>query len=355
LIDAVNARRALVGSCGPASIARNSLERARICGIPELQEETLAEQTSEVSHRAKELRDEIKFHPADAVCTALLKEADKFPFVAGWALARLVAWALFDQQESKFIPKGERKNKASRRPFSPRYAYKAGQLWLWRHVRNFFQSNKGSERFRENREITRDAAFALELYFETDEVKKNISNSGSTLSSLHNDKRRRLELMFVYHVMDFLVRANLSGRADVCKAKIALYFAEKIEPMGVQWTHRRIERAWNLYRAAAPYIYVFYSLLYGDDDDAGAFPQEEKITEEDWLSRIARVAERSALEERLGRAAFAADVLATSSSTHDVRVRDFKGVARVRPSLREFDAVEVAIIDSFDDKAVILN
>lgn len=313
----------------------------------------MVEQTSEISHRAKELRDEVKFHPADAVRTALLKEADKFPFIAGWALARLVAWALFDQQESKRIPKGERENKASRRPFRPRYAYKAGQLWLWRHVRNFFQSNKGSERFRENREITREAALALELYFETDEVMKNLGTSGRSLSSLHNEKCRRLELMFVYHVMDFLVRADLSGKADVCKAKIARFFVEKFEPMGVQWAHRPIERAWDLYRAAAPYIYVFYPLLYADDDDAGAFPQEKKITEEDWLSRIARVAERSTLEECLGRAAFAADVLATSSSTRDVRVRDFKGVARVRPSLREFDAVELAIIDSFDDKGPI--
>jgi hypothetical protein len=57
--------------------------------------------------------------------------------------------------------------------------------------------------------------------------------------------------MFVFHVMDFLIRASLSGRDDVCKVKIARFFAEKIEPMEEQLSASSIEKVWNRYRAAA--------------------------------------------------------------------------------------------------------
>jgi hypothetical protein len=33
--------------------------------------------------------------------------------------------------------------------------------------------------------------------------------------------------MFVFHVMDFLIRARLSGRDDVCKVMIARFFCRK--------------------------------------------------------------------------------------------------------------------------------
>jgi hypothetical protein len=45
----------------------------------------------------------IKFRPANTIRAALLKEGAEFPLIAGWALSRLVAWALFDQHDSKRI------------------------------------------------------------------------------------------------------------------------------------------------------------------------------------------------------------------------------------------------------------
>lgn len=155
--------------------------------------------------------------------------------------------------------------------------------------------------------------------------------------------------MFVFHVMDFLIRASLSGREDVCKVKIARFFAEKIEPMGEQLSASKIEKAWNRYRAAAPYIYAFYPRLYCQQGD---FAKAKKISEQDWISRIAQLDTKSTLEECLGHAAFAADVLA-KTGTRDVRTRDFQAVPRQEPLLRDFNADEQTIINSYNDKAAI--
>jgi len=122
----------------------------------------------------------------------------------------LLAWALFDQRESQRIPKEEREDRAATRPFRPRYAYKAGQLYLWYHLDYFYRTYEISPYFR--RMTVDEAVPTLALYFETAHVKKELSHRGKTLSSLHNDKSRCRDLTFVYHIMDFLVRATLSGR-----------------------------------------------------------------------------------------------------------------------------------------------
>ncbi len=84
-----------------------------------------------------------------------------------------------------------------------------------------------------------------------------------------------------------------------CKVKIARYFAEKLEPMGEQLSASSIEKAWNRYRAAAPYIYAFYSSLYCAENQQDSFAEAKKITEEDWIGRIAQLATKSTLEECL--------------------------------------------------------
>jgi hypothetical protein len=121
--------------------------------------------------------------------------------------------------------------------------------------------------------------------------------------------------------------------------KVARFFAEKIEPMGEQLGNSKIEKVWNQYRAAAPYVYAFYPRLYCVDRQEGTVAKAKRITEEDWVGRIAQLATKSTLEECLGHAAFAADVLA-KTGTRDVRKRDFKEVPRQEPLLREFDAIE---------------
>jgi arylsulfatase A-like enzyme len=130
----------------------------------------MAEKSSEIPHVVEEIRARVKFRPATAIRVALLKESAEFPFLAGWALARLLAWALFDQHESHRIPEDERENRTAYRPFRPRYAYKAGQLYLWYHLEYFYQNNEASPHFR--RMTVDEAAAALALYFETAHVKK---------------------------------------------------------------------------------------------------------------------------------------------------------------------------------------
>jgi hypothetical protein len=122
--------------------------------------------------------------------------------------------------------------------------------------------------------------------------------------------------------------------------------------MEEQLSASSIEKVWNRYRAAAPYIYAFYPRLYCADSHQSAFPEAQKITEEVWISRIAQLDTKLTLEECLGHAAFAADVLA-KTGTRDVRTRDFQAVPRKEPLLREFNADEQTIIKSFDDKSPI--
>jgi hypothetical protein len=310
---------------------------------------SLIENTPEIPRQVGQIRRPMKFSTRESIRVALLETNTDLPLTAGWALSRLVAWALFDQHESKRIPKQHRKTRAAKRLFIPTYAYKAGQLYLLYHAAPFFRKYEETARCRKR---ASEESAAMKMFFKTGQITKNFGLRGRTLSSLHNDKKRRRDLMFVYHVMNFLVRARLFDREDVCKVKIARFFAEKIEPMGEQLSASKIEKAWNRYRAAAPYIYVFYPLLYGGDDNEGALSQGKKIGDEDWINQVAQFAERSALEKHLGDAAFAADVLA-GTSTRDVRTRDFKGVVRKQPLLRAFDADEQTIIKSFDDKAPI--
>ncbi len=310
----------------------------------------MAEKSSEIPPEFEEIRARVKFGPASAIRVALLKESAEFPFLAGWALARLLAWALFDQHESQRVPEEEREDRAACRPFRPRYAYKAGQLYLWYYLDYFYRTYETSPYFR--RMTTDEAVVALAWYFETAHVKKEITHRGKTLSSLHNDKSTRRDLLFVYHVMDFLVRATLSGREDLCKVERARHFAEKSEPMDEHLSASGVEKAWNRYRDAAPYIYAFYPKLYFVDSQAGSFAETKKISEEDWISRIALLAERSTLEECLGHAAFAADVL-VKTTTRVVRDNDFETVARKEPVWRDFDAAELFLINTFTKTAPI--
>jgi hypothetical protein len=141
----------------------------------------MAENSSQIPHEVEEIRAQVKFRPAEAIRVALLKESAEFPFLAGWALARLLAWALFDQHESHRIPEEEREDRTAYRPFRPRYAYKAGQLYLWYHLDYFYRTYEISPYFR--RMTVDEAVAALALYFETAHVKKEVTHRGKTFSS----------------------------------------------------------------------------------------------------------------------------------------------------------------------------
>ena len=306
----------------------------------------MTQTTPQIPRHVAEIRRLIQFGPSKSVRLALLEPNTELPLITGWALARLVAWVLFDQQESKRTSKDKRKGKAANRAFKPLYAYKAGQLYLLYHADCYFRKYEKKAQFRKI--SIEEAASAINMYFETGQIRKNFGHRGKTLSALHNDKYRRRDLMFVYQIVDFLVRAKLAGREDICKVKIALFFARKIKPMGVKLGKTSVEKVWNKYRTVAPYIYALYPTLYFNDGQELPLTEMKKITEEDWISCIAKLAEKSTLEECLGHAAFAIDVVAETGA-RDVRIKDFEQVPRVEPLLREFNANEQRIIESYDD------
>jgi GR25 family glycosyltransferase involved in LPS biosynthesis len=124
-----------------------------------------------------QIRRPMKFSTRESIRVALSETNTDLPLTAGWALSRLVAWALFDQHESKRIPKQHRKTRAAKRLFIPTYAYKAGQLYLLYHAAPFFR--KETARFRK----------LIKMFFETGQITKNFGLRGRTLSSLHNDKK----------------------------------------------------------------------------------------------------------------------------------------------------------------------
>jgi hypothetical protein len=109
---------------------------------------SLTESAPEIPRHVRQIRRLIKFGPRNSIWVALLATNAELPLISGWALSRLVAWALFDQHESKRIPKQRRKTGAAKRPFKPTYAYKAGQLYLLYHADRFFRKYEETARFR---------------------------------------------------------------------------------------------------------------------------------------------------------------------------------------------------------------
>jgi len=185
---------------------------------------------------------------------------------------------------------------------------------------------------------------AFSMFRETGEKKASFGLGGRTLSKLHNDTHKRQELRVVYQVMDFLVRATLAGRDDLCTVVLARYFTTKIEHL----SQSTVEKIWDRYRTAAPYINAFYPRLYPAANGQGA--QAAIKTDVDWISCITQLLRKLTLDECFGQAAFAADALARTG-TRDVRIEDFKDVPRVSPPARPFDADEEKIIkDYYDDK-----
>jgi hypothetical protein len=284
----------------------------------------------------------LEFQPRSAVLVLLeLKIAEDWPLIRGWALSRLIAWAFFDQQESK------REDGIAERPFKPNYAYKAGQLYLLYRGDRLWRDCEPSSVF--SKPSSEKLRTALHLFLRTGEKREGFSLGGQPLSTLH--RRAHRDLTIVYSVMDFLLRAyHLYRKRDLCQVDIARYFVEKFEPTTEHLSKRSIQGIWNHYRDAAPYIYGFYPAMYPAEAADSALAQSEIKTDAEWISRITQLAESSSLNDFLGHAAFAVNVLA-GTDTRIVRIDDFDGVPLATPSLRKFDADEEAIIKSYDPKS----
>jgi hypothetical protein len=186
--------------------------------------------------------------------------------------------------------------------------------------------------------------FAITMMILTSQKKKSLGAGGFTLAGLYKQKEVRRELRIVYDITNFLVRMHLAERRELCTAKIARKFVEKSQPREGPISESKIEKIWNRYRAVAPFIFAFYPEFYSPDP-VTAKPTIE--SEEDWIRCVARLADKSILDERFGYAAFVADLLKEGGKVRDVRQKEFNSVPRVMPSFQPFDESEEAIIKSF--------
>jgi len=282
----------------------------------------------------------LEFQPRNSLRAILDWEIpDQWPLIPGWALSRLIAWAFFDQQESKL------ETGVAERPLEPNYAYKAGQLYLLYHIDSLWRDYEASTSL--SKPPPERLWTAIHTFLQTGEKRDGFGLAGETLSALHHKTHR--DLTVVYHVMDFLVRADGAKRRrrDLFTVELARHFVDKFEPTGEHLGKSLIEKIWNRYRDAAPHIYGFYPKMYptGAADSGSA---ESKIqTDADWISRVVQLAANTSVEESIGHAAYAADVLAMTR-TISVRTSDFYGVPHVTPLWRKFDALEESIIESSD-------
>ena len=300
--------------------------------------------------RARKLAD---FRPRTSIRTALSEASEETTLISGWALARLIAWAFYDQHSKKKLPGesnkkdefGRTKKAPTKRRFSPKYAYKAGQFYLASHLPQISSNNHVASALREL--PAEELLLAMGMFLITGQKRMSFGLGGRRLAFLHNDRHKRQELRIVYNIMDFLVRAHLDGRHELCTAAKARKFAEKLEPREERVSQSKIEKIWDLYRTSAPYIYAFCPRLYP------AASQQEVASElvierdDDWVRSVSQLAKRSTLHEWLGHAAFASGILDEGKKARDVRKKDFRGVSAVTPPLRPFDPKEEGIIKDY--------
>jgi len=162
----------------------------------------------------------LEFQPNNSMLAILdRKVADEWPLISGWALSRLVAWAFFDQQEST------RETGPAERPFEPNYAYKAGQLYLLYHIDSLWRDYEKSTGL--SKPPPERLGTAIDTFLQTGEKRLGFGLAGETLSALHNDDSNRQSLKVAYDVMDFLIRARLSGRRELCRVGVARHFVLK--------------------------------------------------------------------------------------------------------------------------------
>ena len=119
-----------------------------------------------------------------------------------------------------------------------------------------------------------------------------------------------------------------------------MHFVEKKkDENGKTHTSRSIVNYWELNKQAAPYVYAFYPIF-----SFGVRRVKSVNAAVDALERLA--ANQKALNQLLGRAAFAATIL--SSKAHDVRKGDFVDVTRIEPKLAPFNSDEMEIIGAIN-------
>jgi hypothetical protein len=254
------------------------------------------------------------FHPSSVLRSIISSLEKEQQLLANWQLCRLIAWAFWDQ-----IPPT-----ASGRGFQSKIAQGAGQLLLMRHVHGFLH-RKG--RYAQYSDIS-EAQFsmALKLFLAVASARKNFALGHNWPSTLHNGRTHKQNLILVHAIIDNMVNSFVRGQRAT--ADSAMLRVQDPGTCVVRFSPSKIEKTWAQYRCSAPYVYVFFPLLFAPElKDRSPTP----ISDEEWIARVIDLCNLEQLIDRFGRAAFAADVL-RSTGIADVRLNDFRTIARVKPA-----------------------
>jgi hypothetical protein len=256
-------------------------------------------------------------------------------FVKVLVLAQLLGWMVLDQRPGQRWNKDPENDSAVHGPrVSVRYAHEVGNYVLAQLLRRQRGLKKQDE-----------TTMALkELLEARGGVGGYVWMRGSL--DLYNDAQKaERELHYVYLILSYLCRCK-KYELDASKFNIetAKEFLAKRAPERKPYKVSRIEKIWLRYKNAAPYIFAFYGFLRE--------LRREVVSPRLILNSLQKIAsDERRLKKLIGRAAYAADVL--SGLARDVRMTDFKDIARATPPLRPFSPLEKAVIDNVDRNAPI--
>jgi hypothetical protein len=174
------------------------------------------------------------------------------------------------------------------------------------------------------------------------------SGAGRGLSErglLSRYKKARKELIHVVEIVDFLVRCAVhpidGGR---CNLKVAQKFVEKMQQREKKFEFRTINRDWENFAIAAPYIYAIYS--------ERTFDRPKNRYAETYISMDIVVRSLSEASRSIfgpGGICDGGD-FAFQPSTAD---KGSQGIAQVIPRVRPFDDRERSFILNIDSNAAI--
>ena len=277
-----------------------------------------------------------KFRLRDAV--EILLDRNQPVFFKTWVLARLMAWMCLDQRHGtrKRNPKTNRPIRFNR---ERRDAKLAGHLALASILDRRLKSDlidKNSDLIGKNDDTLRGM---VSLFVKSGSFGLFLKSPRGARGWLSRMRRSTQELFYVRQIVEYLCR-GVQSHVDEKKRTIecAKIFVENTDR---KLTKRTLGKYWEDNKQAAPYTFAFYEFLVSTVNQAVSIDQFV-----DTLEQLAKDQKR--LDQLLGHAAYAADIVANQA--RKVRVRDFMEVKREPPQLPTFTEDEIQIISAIDPK-----
>jgi hypothetical protein len=286
--------------------------------------------------KVRRLVNATRIQPGKAARYLVASERKDHSFMKVLILAQLLAWVILDQRP------GQRTKKSSTESGSAVQGHPIlvrNALYVGNHALALLLYRQ--RKLKKQDETTR-------VLNELLEARGGVGGFAWVRGSydLYNDARMaERELHYVFLIVSYLCRCK-KHQLDASKFNIesAKEFLAQRAPEKRPYKVSKIEKIWLQYKNAAPYIFAFYGYLRGLREQVGS-PRRV-------LNSIEKLASDDLRLKRLvGRAAYAADVL--NKLARDVRISDFKDIARAEPPLRSFSTIEKTVIDKIDRKAPI--